>query len=85
MQQNHLIDFQNFEEKLRYFLIEDYNQKEHSAIQSTPINRWNSNHFFPNMPSSLEQLDLLLLEIPKSRKFIQMAFIFKALDTVIRI
>ncbi|PWZ65693.1 transposase, partial [Staphylococcus pseudintermedius] len=63
-----LIDFQNFEEKLRYFLIEDYNQKEHSAIQSTPINRWNSNHFFPNMPSSLEQLDLLLLEIPKSRK-----------------
>ena len=24
--------------------------------------------FFPNMPSSLEQLDLLLLEIPKSRK-----------------
>lgn len=23
---------------------------------------------FPNMPSSLEQLDLLLLEIPKSRK-----------------
>ncbi|MBO8910639.1 DDE-type integrase/transposase/recombinase, partial [Staphylococcus aureus] len=63
-----LIDFQNFEEKLRYFLIEDYNQKEHSVIQSTPINRWNSNHFFPNMPSSLEQLDLLLLEIPKSRK-----------------
>ena len=40
-----LIDFQNFEEKLRYFLIEDYNQKEHSVIQSTPINRWNSNHF----------------------------------------
>ena len=33
-----LIDFQNFEEKLRYFLIEDFNQKEHSAIQSTPIN-----------------------------------------------
>ncbi|MGT2557799.1 Mu transposase C-terminal domain-containing protein, partial [Staphylococcus haemolyticus] len=63
-----LIDFQNFEEKLRYFLIEDYNQKEHSAIHTTPINRWNSNHFFPNMPSSLEQLDLLLLEIPKSRK-----------------
>ena len=33
-----------------------------------PISRWNSNHFSPNMPSSLEQLDLLLLEIPKSRK-----------------
>ncbi|MDN8837090.1 Mu transposase C-terminal domain-containing protein, partial [Staphylococcus aureus] len=25
-------------------------------------------HFLPNMPSILEQLDLLLLEIPKSRK-----------------
>lgn len=64
---SNLIDFHNFEEKLRYFLIEDYNQKEHSAIHTTPISRWNSNHFFPNMPSSLEQLDLLLLEIPKSR------------------
>ncbi len=65
---SNLINFHNFEEKLRYFLIEDYNQKEHSTIHTTPISRWNSNHFFPNMPSSLEQLDLLLLEIPKSRK-----------------
>lgn len=65
---SNLINFHNFEEKLRYFLIEDYNQKEHSTIHTTPISHWNSNHFFPNMPSSLEQLDLLLLEIPKSRK-----------------
>ena len=65
---SNLINFHNFEEKLRYFLIEDYNQKEHSTIHTTTISHWNSNHFFPNMPSSLEQLDLLLLEIPKSRK-----------------
>lgn len=63
-----LLEFQEFEEKLRQFLIEDYNHKEHSSIGCSPTSRWNSNLFFPNMPSSLEQLDLLLLEIPKSRK-----------------
>lgn len=64
---SNLINFHNFEEKLRYFLIEDYNQKNivlfipRLSVVGIVIT-------FPNMPSSLEQLDLLLLEIPKSRK-----------------
>ena len=62
------LSFQEFRDKLHYFLIYDYNLKEHSSIKTKPIEKWNSKSFLPNLPESLENLDLLLLEISKSRK-----------------
>lgn len=62
------LNFQEFRNKLHHFLIYDYNLKEHSSIKMCPIEKWNSNSFLPNLPESLEKLDLLLLEISKSRK-----------------
>ncbi len=53
--------------KIYIFLIEDYNQKEHSTIHPR-LSVIGIVITFSLMPSSLEQLDLLLLEIPKSRK-----------------
>lgn len=33
-----------------------------------PIYKWNESNFLPNMPENLEMLDLLLLEVAKTRK-----------------
>ncbi|MFQ6324148.1 Mu transposase C-terminal domain-containing protein [Lactococcus garvieae] len=63
-----LLNLQDFKEKLHSFLIHEYNQSTHSSIKIAPIKKWNEKLFLPHMPNSLEELDLLLLEIPKSRK-----------------
>ncbi|EPH84153.1 hypothetical protein IGL14_002697 [Enterococcus sp. DIV1938] len=63
-----LFTIQEFKEKLHSFLINEYNQTSHSSIKVSPIKKWSEQSFLPNMPNSLEELDLLLLEIPKTRK-----------------
>lgn len=63
-----LLTIQEFKEKLHSFLINEYNQTNHSSIKVSPIKKWSEQSFLPNMPNSLEELDLLLLEIPKNRK-----------------
>lgn len=50
------------------FLINEYHQKIHSAIGVPPIERWMGKSFLPQLPESLEQLDLLLLTVVKPRK-----------------
>ncbi len=52
----------------RTFILEEYHlrvQKEHTL---TPQQRWEANSFLPQMPHSLEQLDLLLLTVATTRK-----------------
>ncbi len=63
-----IINYLEFKEKLHCFLINEYNQTNHSSIKVSPIKKWSEQLFLPNMPNSLEELDLLLLEIPKTRK-----------------
>lgn len=65
---NSLLTIQDLEQKIEEFLIYEYNHRKHSSIQTTPVKRWNESGFLPNMPKSLEELDLLLLQISKSRK-----------------
>ena len=36
--------------------------------QDTPVERWEANGFLPRMPDSLEQLDLLLIQVAKARQ-----------------
>ena len=50
------------------YVIEDYNQEKHSATGIPPQERWLAKGFLPQMPSSLEQLDLLLLTVPRLRR-----------------
>lgn len=50
------------------FLINNYHQKSHSAINCPPIEKWIGQGFLPHLPISLEQLDLLLLTVVKPRK-----------------
>ena len=50
------------------FIVEEYHQRMHSGIGTTPLERWVSNGFLPQLPESLEQLDVLLLTVARSRK-----------------
>lgn len=63
-----LLTVNEFEEKLIGFILNEYNHDVHASTNSSPVNRWNESNFLPNMPESLEQLDLLLLQIAKTRK-----------------
>jgi putative transposase len=50
------------------FVREVYNLTPHSETGMAPQQRWEAGAFIPQMPDSLEQLDLLLLTVAKPRK-----------------
>jgi putative transposase len=52
----------------REFLLEVYHRREHSETKTSPAERWEKGGFLPRMPESLQQLDLLLLTVPRARK-----------------
>lgn len=54
--------------QLEPFLIHNYNQTPHSTTKVAPQIRWQENGFLPQMPQTLEQLDLLLLTVAKGRR-----------------
>src|SRR5438876_1385084 len=54
--------------RLRTFLVDTYQQQPHSETRVPPHARWEANGFLPRLPESLEQLDLLLLTVAKSRR-----------------
>jgi putative transposase len=57
-----------FEAKLEQFILDQYHQEPHSETGEPPQARWEGGGFLPRLPESLEQLDLLLLTVAKSRK-----------------
>ena len=46
----------------------EYHQIEHSQTKEAPQKRWDSKGFLPQLPESLEKLDLLLLTIRDTRR-----------------
>lgn len=62
-----LLTLQQLDQRFRLFLSE-YHDEEHSQTRQAPLARWRGDGFLPQMPDSLEQLDLLLLTIARSRK-----------------
>jgi putative transposase len=53
---------------LERFILEQYHHQAHSETGQLPQARWEGNGFLPRLPESLEQLDMLLLTVTKSRK-----------------
>jgi putative transposase len=53
---------------LREFIVETYHHRQHSETGVAPQRRWETAGFLPHLPDSLEQLDLLLLTVAKSRR-----------------
>ena len=54
--------------ELERFLIDEYHNETHTTTGSRPQERWTAGGFLPQMPESLERLDLLLLTVPKTRR-----------------
>src|ERR1035441_3399081 len=54
--------------EIENYFVQEYNLTPHSATGESPQQRWNAGGFLPQMPVSLEQLDLLLLTVPKARR-----------------
>jgi putative transposase len=54
--------------ELERFLVDEYHHEPHTTTGFEPQERWVSGGFLPRMPESLEQLDLLLLTVPKTRR-----------------
>jgi putative transposase len=63
-----LLTLSAFEAHLQQFILDQYHQKPHSETGLSPHVRWAAGGFLPRLPESLEQLDLLLLTVAKSRK-----------------
>jgi putative transposase len=55
-------------EAFEKYLINEYLVTPHSATGASPQARWEEGGFLPNLPGSLECLDLLLLTVAKSRR-----------------
>ena len=82
---NHLIETKSlltltqFEIQLKNFLLKYYHKKPHSITKESPVDRWSHNGFLPQLPESLEKLDLLLLTVAKPRKIHQDGIYFQSL------
>jgi putative transposase len=61
------LDLQALNRELHQFLLHEYHQEPHSVTGVPPQERWHEGGFLPQMPESLEQLDLLLLTVAKPR------------------
>lgn len=57
-----------FDGLFRTFLLDVYHRRECSEMKTPPIEHWEANGFLPRMPDSLEQLDLMLIEVAKARQ-----------------
>lgn len=57
-----------FDTRFRTFLLDVYHRHENAETKTPPAERWEANGFLPRMPDSLEQLDLLLIQVAKARQ-----------------
>ncbi|MDO6366924.1 MULTISPECIES: Mu transposase C-terminal domain-containing protein [Staphylococcus] len=62
------LTLQSLEDKIDDFIVSVYHNRNHGTTGMAPIVRWGQSGFLPNMPESLEDLDLLLLHVAKARK-----------------
>lgn len=54
--------------RLRAFLLDVWHRRECAETKTPPAQRWEANGFLPRMLESLEQLDLLLVQVAKGRR-----------------
>jgi putative transposase len=49
-------------------LLDVYHRRKCAETKTPPAERWEASGFLPRMPESLEQLDLLLIQVAKNRR-----------------
>jgi Mu transposase, C-terminal len=57
-----------FDNRFRVFLLGVYHHRENAETKMPPLERWEATGFLPRMPDSLEQLDLLPVQVAKARQ-----------------
>ena len=62
------LTLEEFEARLRPFLLDIHHRRACAETKTPPVERWERNGFLPRMPESLEQLDLLLIQVAKARQ-----------------
>jgi putative transposase len=62
-----------------HFVLHAYHQTPHSATGGAPQARWSATGFLPQLPTSLESLDLLLLTVAQPRRVQQDGVRFQSL------
>ena len=73
-----LLTIAEFDIEVKNFL-QYYHTQNHSKTKVPPMERWNGKGFLPQLPESLEKLDLLLLTVAKPRKVHQDGIHFQSL------
>ena len=63
-----VLTLSQLEARFRAWLVDDYHWGAHSETGVAPQTRWESGGFLPRLPESLEQLDLLLLNVARPRR-----------------
>ena len=62
------LNLANLGARFKDFLLTNYHHRVQKDLNSAPLDRWEADGFLPQMPDSLEQLDLLLLTVAKTRR-----------------
>ncbi len=68
-----------FEAQLLKFILESYHQEPHCETGQPPGDRWRADGFRPRLPERLEQLDLLLSTVAKTRRVQRHGVYFKGM------
>lgn len=63
-----VLTLEQFEQRFKSWLVNEYHTRKHEETNMPPNERWESFPFVPRHPDSLEQLDLLLLTLAKTRQ-----------------
>ena len=58
----------DFDAHFKAFVLTEYHQRVQKELGSSPAARWEADGFLPQMPESLDQLDLLLLTVATTRR-----------------
>lgn len=64
---NKIYPLNELEELIRDFIVKEYHHSIHNSTKERPIALWNKHQIIPQMPESIEKINLLLLSTKKSR------------------
>lgn len=65
------LDLHGLGQRFEAFLRDVYHPRRHGGTGEAPLARWRAGGFLPNMPDSLEALDMLLMRVAKARKVLR--------------
>jgi putative transposase len=72
-----VLTLSELEQRFRDWLLDDYHRRVQKGQSKGPQERWEEEGFLPRMPESLEQLDLLLVQVARKRRVQQSGIAFE--------